>query len=180
MIRRLATRVALAAVAALLLAGCTPDEPVETTPIPSNPDPSSTGSQTIELLESAETIYENYLNARSRLTQSPDSDIDVLLEFATERQAALAYADVAVLVEEGTMLQGSFEVTGSAFAVEDARSPQLVMCVDNSDVRQVDRQTGNSAPSARTGPVLVSFVTERSLKVDEVAAAEEGSEDQCR
>lgn len=152
--------------AALVLVGCTPDAPTETTP-PASTEASPPPSVPAVVGEATST-YENFLNARSELTQSPEADVDDLRRFATDSQASTTYAEVLELVQSGQSLEGRFTVTTSTLVSESDQTPSLILCVDNSEVVIVDRATGDTTSTTPADPVLVTFSREDTLKVDEV------------
>ena len=170
MFRKVVVVAALASAALAGLAGCTPPDGHVATPSASS-TPSPAGTPEATRLETARFVYESYLNTRSALTQSYDGDPDALLQWATERQAAVAIADVASLVEAQQMIEGAFVVTSVSLIEERPEGIRVVACVDNSDVRLVDRTTGEATPATPTAPSVITLVGTSELRLDEVAAA---------
>jgi hypothetical protein len=169
MLRKVAVIAAVGLAAVTGLVACAP--PVTPSPSASVSPSLRSASPDTGRLETARSVYESYLNTRSMLTQSYEADPDALLEWATERQVAEAIADVATLVEAEQMIEGEFVVTSVSLVDEQADSLRMVACVDNSDVRLVDRSSGEAIPATPTAPSLITLVGTSQLRLDDVAAA---------
>lgn len=142
MLQRLVAGVAIAAVAALALVGCTPEEPTETTP-PATPSPSVNEQQ---LSAAARASWDRYQVRISELGADPSSaNLDTLLEVATPDVASFLLDNFEAAADRRIHTEGERETT--AFQLVDfSDAPQsitAVACVDVSRERIVADEGGD-------------------------------------
>lgn len=157
MLSRLGSGVALASVAALVLVGCTPDEPVETTPPPSV-EPTAEVEEALAVARQAWDAY------RAQLTEfgaDPSSaSLEPLQEVATQDVAERQlenFADAAArrVHTEGNRTTTAFEASDLSSA---PASVAVNVCVDLTQERYVGDEGVDLTPDDRE-PTRASTVT---------------------
>ncbi|GAA1422996.1 hypothetical protein [Agrococcus citreus] len=141
MLRRLASGAALAAVAAVVLAGCTPPEPVETTPVPT-PTVSATasGNSEEELLARSFEVSVQLLALVDRGFREGSLPSDDLREIASAELIAMIDADLAEFQQQGLQVSGSSGLDSPSLISNDPDDDGggalvLATCWDTSGTR---------------------------------------------
>lgn len=136
MLSRLGSVVALTSMAALVLVGCSPPEPTETTPA----DPTAPSSEGAVLAQ-AESAWKAYQATLSQLAADPESaTIEPLLAVATPDLAEVQFANIAQAAAVGGRAEGTR--TTIAFVPTSALRPgadvAALVCIDTSNERLFD------------------------------------------
>ncbi|MGM1029328.1 MAG: hypothetical protein ACQEWM_05565 [Actinomycetota bacterium] len=144
MLRRLASGAALVA-AAVLLAGCTPPEPVETTPAPT-PGPSSSTSPSVDpeerLVERSFQVSTELLDLVDQGFRDGSLPEEDLRRIATDELIAMINTDLAQFQEQGLQVSGSSDLDSPSLVSHESSgdgSGALVLatCWDTSGTRTV-------------------------------------------
>lgn len=158
MFTRLAPVVALASMAALVLAGCTPEEPVETTQRPSASTAAAPDQD--ELLVEARASWDRYQRLVTQFGAEPETaSLELLLDVATPEVAEYLLENFEQAAQrrihtEGERVTRSFELSDVADA---PASVTAVVCVDLSDERVIADEGGDFTPERE--PLQLSLVT---------------------
>lgn len=149
MFRRLASAAALVATAALVLVGCTPPEPTETTPAPSPTQPSdptdtpSPSRSDAELLDDAFAVATRF----NRLVDEGFSDgvlpTEDLAAVASPDLIDVLQADLDQFTSRGLRLEGDSSLDTPSLVSREAASTQtgkviLATCMDTSNASTID------------------------------------------
>lgn len=133
---------------ALVLAGCTPSEPEETTAPP-------TVEPTVDALETARQRYVEYLNAGLAMLENGTADPTLLDGIATPEQIALNTADVEATLAQGYRAEGVYDVSAFQVHSESEERLEALVCIDNSQVNII--RSGETQPASPADPVRVTF-----------------------
>lgn len=186
MLQRLVAGVAIAAVAALALVGCTPEEPTETTPAVLTPG-ISTPPPLANELQRARSAWERYQSSLSDLGRDPASvTADQLVEVATAEHAAFLQQNFEAAAERRIHTEGE-RGTLAFELVEDASSAThllVLICEDLSNERLVGDEGQDLTPPDQSDPRsrAVDFTRDRDryLVADVVAYVGDAEADPCR
>jgi hypothetical protein len=127
MLRRFGTGVALASITALVLVGCSPPTPTQTTP---PPEPTATPSSE-QLIGEARDLFDEYWIEVVAMSSSGSPDASRLGRIATEDVATAAAESVQVSLDGGIVPSAPPEVT--YFEALDSPSPtgfEVAVCTD--------------------------------------------------
>ncbi|MDR7233664.1 hypothetical protein [Agrococcus sp. BE272] len=141
MLARLGSGLALAAVAALALVGCSPPEPVATTPAAA-----PTVEPSVITVEDATDAYGAYASAVQAMFDAREADAEVLNGVATPAAAEVASADVQSTLDAG--FQQTVPPSMASIELEPGATETTayaLLCLDATDAEIIDITTGEAA-----------------------------------
>lgn len=144
MLARLGSGLALAAVAALALVGCSPPEPVATTPA-AEPTVEPTLSDE-EALRQAQATFDSFYQAVDAQFAAGQASPEALQEDATPELADSFASEIAAFLAEGEVSRGVLEITAIELEERTADRISTLMCTDASGIETTDAQ-GNVKPA---------------------------------
>ncbi len=165
MIGRIASGIALASMAGLMLAGCgQPVEPVESTPA-TDPSPEASSTRATE----ARAAWDAYQTRLSELGREPSgAALDPLLEVATAEHARFLLENFEAAADRRIHTEGRRRTI--SFEVDEARSDserlRVMVCEDLSEERLMGDEGQDLTPADQADP--------RSRAVELVEAEERG------
>lgn len=163
---------ALAALSGAMLAGCTPEAPVETTPPPTSAAP--TVSE-----EEARAAWEAYQAALSDAGAEPESaSLDQLEAVASSELARQQFESFEQAAALGARVEGERSTQNFLFEAEPL---EAAVCVDISSERLINASGEDITPSDQAGQLsrVVSFASEDSrllVSADRSHEASDGSD----
>lgn len=184
MLGRIGSALALASVTTLIVVGCTPEEPVESTPPPSESPLSS--SVDGELTETLRAAWDRYQSLLSELGEDPASaTVEDLLEVATPGHASFLAENFEDAAERRIHTEGVRSTSLFALEPQAQHEPALVsLCEDLSAERLIGDEGEDLTPPEQQEPRSrsVTFVeSEGDFVVANVVAYDGPPEgDPCR
>lgn len=159
MLRRLASSAALVATTALLLVGCTPPEPTETTAVPSpsqsaSPSPSPSPDAEQQLLDRSLEVSSDLLALVDQGFREGALPEEELRRIATEGLIAMLEADLTEFRNQGLQVAGSSELDSPMLVSNEPTSAS-----DGSLVLATCWDTSGTTTTASDGEVVSGGVT---------------------
>ncbi|WP_143143737.1 hypothetical protein [Agrococcus sp. Marseille-P2731] len=133
MLGRLGSRVALASIAVLLLAGCAPEEPT----------PEETPDAQSELQEAFDGFYRTVDAQFAR----GSADAAELQQHATENLATRWAADIQAALDSGIRSRGVLVITNTTVTRESAEQVDALICTDGAAISTTTSDGSTQAPS---------------------------------
>lgn len=159
---------ALAALSGAMLAGCTPEAPVETTPPPTSAAP--TVSE-----EEARAAWEAYQSRLSELDDDPGAATEAdFREVATAEVAEAQMENFALAANLRVRIEGERSTTQFSF---DAAQATAAVCVDVSDERYL--QNGDVDVTDPDAPLVQAFAAAFERDGDDVVVVSGDSRDEA-
>ncbi|KAA6435996.1 hypothetical protein FQ330_00745 [Agrococcus sediminis] len=177
MLARLGSGLALAAVAALALVGCSPPEPVATTPAAESQSPTPTSTEE-ELLQAAGEVYVAYSNAHVRAVTERTVSASAFEGLATSAQAEQAALEVDLDIQDGVSYDGQYALASIALESHVATTLEAIVCLNIDDL-SVRNAAGEQLEQGDPRPLLVTFDVQETPLVAAVGPIPNGSEQSC-
>lgn len=131
---KLGTSIALISITAMLLVGCTPEEPGET-------------ASPTTVTDEVTATFDGFYQAVDAQYAAGEASVEGLSEYATDAMAVTWAADVQSTIDAGRMSRGVLRITAVEIVSETQGAIQARLCTDGSGIETTHQDGSTQAPS---------------------------------